>query len=50
MEPAISVDQLGSSLEEREEPGVPELLDVLRTVARDARTGPLRGHRPRRPS
>ena len=36
MEPAISVDQLGSSLEEREEPGVPELLDVLRTVARDA--------------
>jgi hypothetical protein len=33
---AVSVDQIRSTLEEREEPGVSELLDVLGTVARDA--------------
>ena len=36
MGPEVSVDQLRSTLEEREEPGVSELLDALQTVARDA--------------
>src|SRR5438093_7391866 len=36
MDKAVSVDQLRSALEEREEPGVSELLEALGTVARDA--------------
>ena len=36
MGPAVSIDQLRSALEEREEPGVAELLDVLGTVMGDA--------------
>jgi len=36
MSAAVSVDELRSTLEAREEPGVAELLEALRTVVRDA--------------